>query len=115
MKSSIRERKSPPTSDLPGFLRPLFWDYEFDALTWEEDHDLVMKRILASGGWEAIRWLQSMAGDLNLKTWILNHKGAGLSPQRLRFWELILNLPHRQVNIWLASVRRKIWERRANP
>jgi hypothetical protein len=115
MESSIREKKSPPTSDLPDFLAPLFWDYKFDTLTWKEDHDLIIKRVLASGGWEAIRWLQSMVGDLNLRTWILNHKGAGLSPQRLRFWELILNLPHRQVNSWLTSVRRKVWERRVNP
>jgi hypothetical protein len=35
---------------LPSFLRPLFWEYDCKALTWEADRDLIIARVLASGG-----------------------------------------------------------------
>lgn len=47
-----------PVSRLPEFLRPLFWEYRFGALSWEEDRDLITGRILSSGGWEAEVWLR---------------------------------------------------------
>ena len=103
-----------PSSKLPKMLRPLFWDYNFDTLTWEEDRDLVISRILISGNWDAVTWLRSRAGDQSLKEWIERLQGKGLSPVQLRFWELILGLPHQRVNTWLLSERRKIWEKRAH-
>ena len=99
---------------LPRMLRTLFWDYEFNVLTWDEDRDLIISRILTSGNWDAVTWLRSCAGDQFLGEWIARYQGAGLSPQKLRFWEIILELPHRQVNIWLSSERRKVWEKRVN-
>lgn len=102
-------------SELPDSLRSFFWDYDFDVLTWENDHDLIIKRILTSGDWKAITWLRSRAGDQSLREWIIQHQGDGLNRQKLRFWELILGLPHRQVNTWLANERRKVWEKRATP
>jgi hypothetical protein len=97
---------------LPTPLRALFWDYDFKSLAWEDDHDLVIARVLTSGGWDAITWLRSRMGDHALKEWIEQHQGGGLNPQRLRFWELILELPHRQVNAWLKAESRKVWEKR---
>src|SRR3989337_2071325 len=90
-------------SKLPDMLRGLFWDYEFETLNWEDDQDLVIKRILTYGNWDTVIWLRSSVGNRFLREWILQHHGAGLSPQRLRFWELILGLPHRQVNAWLLA------------
>jgi hypothetical protein len=98
---------------LPAMLRALFWDYDFKALTWENDRNLIIARVLASGGWDAVTWLRSHLGDRALRDWIERRQGRGLSPQQLRFWELILGLPHRQVNAWLATEGRKIWEKRA--
>lgn len=103
------------TKKLPDKLRPFFWDYDFDNLTWENDGQLIIARLLTSGDWEAVTWLRSLAGDGCLREWIERHQGRGLSSQKLRFWELILGLPHRQVNVWLAAKRRRIWEKRANP
>jgi hypothetical protein len=97
---------------LPNRLRPFFWDYDFNTLTWEKDRDLVIKRILTSGDWNAIDWLRSHAGDESLREWIQQHQGNGLSPRQLRFWELILEIPRRQVNIWLSTERRNVWEKR---
>jgi len=100
---------------LPDFLRPFFWDYDFDFLSWEEDRELIVARILSSGDWKALTWLRSHTGDHFLREWIEHHKGDGLSPPKLRFWELVLGLPHRKVNTWLATERREIWGQRVNP
>jgi len=104
-----------PTSKLPDMLRAIFWDYDFETLTWKHDRELIIKRILVSGDWNAVIWLRSHAGDQSLREWIERHRGDGLGPQKLRFWELILGLPHRQVNTWLAAERPKIWEKRTKP
>jgi hypothetical protein len=100
------------SSKLPRTLRALFWDYDFAALNWEEDRDLIIGRVLTSGSWDAVTWLRSRVGDRALREWIERHQGRGLSPQQLRFWELILSLPHRQVNAWLAAKERQIWDSR---
>lgn len=101
--------KKTPRAKLPALLRPLFWDYDFDALRWEQDRDLLIARVLTAGGWKAIRWLRDRCGDADLREWIIRHRGAGLTPRQLRFWELILGLPAAQVNAWVARAKRSIW------
>jgi hypothetical protein len=99
-------------SPLPETLRPFFWDYDFGRLNWHEDRDLIVSRVLASGDWEAVRWLRTAMGDYALRDWIEAHHGRGLSPQRLRFWQVVLGLPRREVNAWLAEDTRHIWQDR---
>jgi hypothetical protein len=81
-------------------------------LTWEADADLITGRVLAAGDWKAIRWLLRRLPKPALKDWLQRRRGAGLSDRQLRFWEVILGLPRRQVNAWLADPARQIWERR---
>jgi hypothetical protein len=100
---------------LPQRLRPLFWDHRFARLTWEADADLIAGRILAVGDWTAVRWLRRSLGDDALRTWLERRCGAGLSPRQLRFWELVLDLPHREVNAWLADPGRQTWAGRRRP
>lgn len=97
---------------LPAILRSLFWDQDYQKLTWERDADLITARVLASGGWHAVMWLREQMGDQALRQWLVRRQGAGLSPAQLRFWELVLELPHRQVNGWLAAPGRAIWDQR---
>jgi hypothetical protein len=102
-------------TELPSLLRPLFWEYDFAALTWEQDRDLLIARILTVGGWEAIRWLRRHCGDSALRDWIIHRQGARLTPRQLRFWELILGLPTHQVDFWVARAKRSLWEQRRRP
>jgi hypothetical protein len=97
---------------LPRTLRPFFWDYDFSRLSWKADRDLIIARILAVGNWDAIRWLCRRVPDAELRSWIERRRGAGLSNRHLRYWELVLGLPHRQVNAWLAQPGRQAWEGR---
>src|SRR5262245_51855892 len=96
-------------------LRRLFWDHDFKALRWEQDRDLIIARILASGNWSSVKWLRERLGNEALRGWLEQRRGAGLSPRHLRFWEVILELPRRRVNTWLAAPGRAVWDRRRSP
>jgi hypothetical protein len=79
---------------------------------WDEHRDFVIRRILVDGTWEQVSWLRHEVGDLALRDWIIRHEGHGLSSQQLRFWEVVVQLPSDQVEVWLQSAERKIWEGR---
>jgi hypothetical protein len=100
---------------LPEFLRPFFWDCDFDRLRWEEYRDFITGRILISGNWETLRWLRRRIGDEGVRSWIRKRRGRGLSPQQLRFWELILDLSKAEVDRWLAAQEANPWTRRLEP
>ncbi len=102
------------THKVPKNLKKYFWDYDFHNLTWEQDKNLIVSRILSSGDWEAVTWLRSQIDAVALRRWITDHRGAGLTPQKLRFWELILNIPHRQINSWFKEKERMIWAERVS-
>jgi hypothetical protein len=108
----MKKQRRPAATKLPRTLRPFFWDYDFGRLSWKADRDLVIARILAVGNWDSLRWLRRRLPDPELRDWLIQRRGAGLSNRHLRFWELILGLPHRQVNAWLAQPGRQAWEGR---
>ncbi len=91
---------SPPNvSDrLPEMLRPLFWDCDFDQVSWRDHRDYVVRRVLSAGTWDAVCWLRAGLGDVALRQWIEQHEGRGLSSRQLRFWEVVLDLPPELVN-----------------
>jgi uncharacterized protein DUF6922 len=93
-------------------LKPLFWDYDFARLTWSADRDLIIGRILAVGDWDSVCWLRRRLPDAQMQDWLASRRGAGLSDRQLRFWEIVLRLPRRQVNDWLRDPARAVWEGR---
>jgi len=110
----IKKRKvTKQTRHLAEELRPIFWDYNFRRMRWDEDRDLIISRILSHGDWQALKWLRSRVDSAILGNWLLSRRGAGLSSRQLRFWELILELPHREVNEWLKGKGRMVREGRA--
>jgi len=78
-------------------LCSLFWEHDFEALTWEDDRDLIIARVLAYRTWDAVMWLRSRLGDTALREGIERHQGRGLSPQQ-----------HQQVNNWLQGQERRV-------
>src|SRR6266508_6727563 len=97
---------------LPEELRHLFWDYKFSQISLEKDKDLIIRRILSLGPWDAVCWLRKELGDESLREWLISHNGRGLTPRQLRFWGLIYDLPVRQVNKWVQDVRSGVWAKR---
>src|ERR1700722_3257708 len=101
MKKRNQPRAAP--TKLARSLRLLFWDYDFARLSWEADRDLIIGRILAVGDSNSLRWLRRRLPDAELRSWLIHRRGPGLSNRHLRYWELILDLPRRQVNEWFAD------------
>jgi hypothetical protein len=97
---------------LPETLRPLFWDSDFEQISWQEHRDYVVRRVLSAGTWEAVCWLRARLGDAALRQWIEQHEGRGLNSRQLRFWEAVVDLPRSLVDAWLGSEGRRIWEGR---
>ncbi len=73
---------------------------------------LIIGGLTAIWNWDSLRWLRRRLPDAELRIWLEHRRGAGLSNRHLRYWELILELPHRHVNSWLAQSGRRIWEDR---
>ena len=96
---------------LPADLEPFFWEYDFSQLRWDKDRDLTISRILAAGDWDSVKWLMGQLGRRGLRQWIVQRRGRGLDARQLRFWELVLGIPHRQVTEWIMAAD-GIWTRR---
>lgn len=97
---------------VPSQLESVLWDHDPSKLSWEEDRDFLIGRVLRQGPWDTVRWLRRRVGDDALREWIETHEGRGLSPKQLRFWELILKLPSDKVDPWVERARRSPWEQR---
>lgn len=97
---------------LPAALRPLFWDLDAGRLTWDRDRDLVVGRVLARGGLKEGQILRRRLGDPTLREWVIRNEARGLSPARVRFWELVLALPRARADAWVRSARATVWEGR---
>lgn len=111
-KAASLQKKGKTATSLPQSLQEFFWDYRFNQLTWEGDRELVIRRLLTHGSWEAITWLRRKIGDSDLRKWLITHQGRGLSPRQLRFWSLVLAIPNRQVSAWMPTERLEPWSKR---
>lgn len=107
------ERIEPPESGLPEELHRYFWDHDPNALSLDETRETIVRRLLETGGWDAVRWLRSEVGDEELREVLRRRRSRGLSPKRLRFWGLVLGLPRERVDAWVMAARRNPWARRA--
>jgi hypothetical protein len=102
----------PESERLPEMLRPLFWETDFEQVSWRENGDYIIRRVLSAGAWEAVCWLRATVGNDGLRQWFERHKGRGLSSRQVRFWQGILDLPGAPVDAWLDTEGRRIWEGR---
>lgn len=98
----------------PDALRRHFWDYEEGMPTGTHGDRTVVTRLLLDGGMDAVRWLRDAVGDEGLRQVLTERKGRGVSPKRLRFWGLVLDLPREQVDRWVAGARAHPWHGRTH-
>jgi hypothetical protein len=99
-------------SRLPHKLKKFFWECRFEDLDIKNDTDFIIFRLLARGDWDSLIWLRKQVGDKSIKQSIIRRKGRGLDAPRLRFWELILDIPKSKVDSWLKNPARLVWEDR---
>jgi hypothetical protein len=101
------------TAELPEELREFFWDYDPERLSWERSRHTIVLRLLQSGGMQAVRWLREHMSDEQIREFLVRRRGRGLSPPRLRFWSLLLDIPRNEVDEWIDATRKNPWHNRA--
>ena len=94
---------------MPAPLRSLLWDYRGRRLRIDHDRDFLVRRVLAEGGWNEFRALRSRLTDDVIRQALVGSDARGLSPARIRFWQLVLDIPSRQANEWVRSARAGTW------
>jgi hypothetical protein len=94
---------------LPASLRRLFWDYRARDLRLDRDGALIVRRVLAEGGWNDIRVLRARLSDDAIRDALLVSRARGLSPARIRFWQIVLGLPARHADAWVRAARTGPW------
>jgi len=100
--------------ELPDALRRYFWEYDPAQLRWNGNRQFIVARLLEVGGLDAVRWLLDHMSVEELRTFLVQRRGRGIAPERLRFWELILEIPTAQVDEWIAAQQSNPWQHRTH-
>lgn len=80
---------------LPEFLRPLFWDVDFDQLRIPGHERYIIERILELGDVAEVRWMfQTFPRDLILQAL---RRSRNLSRKSALFWASFLEVPTRGI------------------
>lgn len=107
----MQEDSSRPLT--PAFLASLFWDTDLAKIDPVAQRDFILGRVLSAGPLDALLWARREFGDDAIRDWIVRHQGRQLAAAQLRFWETVIGLPDGEVDAWLATPERRIWEGRA--
>ncbi len=107
----LRNSDSDLPDRLPEFLRPLFWEVPFHKVSPKRHISYICIRIMEHGDEQSARWMLQTYGKARLRQWMLEREGRGLSPRTLRFWEVVLDLPHRTVTRWIRNREQLQWNR----
>lgn len=80
---------------LPEFLRPLFWDVDFDQLRIPGHERYIIERILELGDDVAVRWAWCTFGPEAITQTV--RRSRAISPNTASLWALILGIPRRSI------------------
>ena len=88
-------RDPDPMARLPDFLRPYFWEVDFETLSLPEHEVYTIERILEYGDDRAIRWLKERFAASAIGEVVRSSRS--LSPNTARLWSLFLGIPEEEV------------------
>lgn len=80
---------------LPEFLRPLFWEVDFDRLRVRGYERYIIERVLEYGDDQAVNWLQCTF-SLTTVADVVRHSRK-ISRNTATLWALVLDIPRGQV------------------
>lgn len=80
---------------LPHFLKPYFWDVEFETIDFKKYRIYVLNRILEYGDESAVKWMWHNFKKSEIRE-VLS-KFRGFSRKSAHFWAVILGIPRREV------------------
>ncbi len=88
---------------LPEFLRPLFWDTDFDRLRIPGHERYIIERILELGDDRAIRWVWRTFGPEEIARTV--RRSRVISPNTASLWALLLGIPRRSIRCFSKPFR----------
>ncbi len=80
---------------LPEFLRPLFWEVDFDRLRVRGHERYLIERVLEYGDDRAIRWLQHTFSPTTVAD-VVRHSRK-ISRNTATLWALVFDIPREQI------------------
>ena len=80
---------------LPEFLRPLFWEVDFDRLRLSGHERYIIERVLEYGDDPAIRWLRRTFSAETIADVV--RRSRKLSRNTATLWALVLDIPKDQI------------------
>lgn len=80
---------------LPQFLRPYFWDVEFENVDPEKNPQFILKRIIDRGNTQALKWALERFSLSDIRDLILTSRD--LSRKTANFWADILGIDPKNV------------------
>jgi hypothetical protein len=109
----IQDHNLPHPDDeapLPEFLRPLFWEVDFDRLRVRGRERYIIERVLEYGDLSEVKWmLECFSRDGIAQTL---RRSRGLSPKSASFWAFILDVSQEDILCLSTSFRQRpgrIW------
>ena len=100
----------PNDAPFPEFLRPIFWDTDFDRLRVPGHERYIIERVLEYGDVPEVRWMMRRFSCEQIAQVL--RQSRRLSPKSAHFWSFILNVPTEEVRCLSASFRQQpetIW------
>ncbi|MBC7251249.1 MAG: hypothetical protein H5T62_13295 [Anaerolineae bacterium] len=96
MPDTLRcEKADDEKPELPEFLRPLFWEVDFDRLRIQGHERYIIERVLEYGDDQAIRWLYHAFGPQSIADVV--RRSRKISRNTGTLWALILDIPRDQM------------------
>jgi len=111
-----KKKKSNLTNDfeIPGFLYPLFWEYEPKDIDIRQHATLIIGRIMERGSWAAMIWLQKTYSKAQIVSFLEKKGKHTLPPRELNYWTFIYGISPKKREKWLkdAMERTDVWNTR---
>lgn len=97
-------------SNLPQFLKPYFWDVNFEKLDPEAKAEYIVNRLLDKGDWRAARWATDNFPAGLIRRVLRTRKDFSL--KNASFWSLIYQVPLSEVKCFqepYRTLRKTLW------
>ena len=98
------------TNKLPEFLKPYFWDVDFEKLNIERSAEFITHRLLNKGNLEAVLWVQDTYPMDLIKKVLKNNQD--FSFKTASFWGLIYGIPLSELKCFQTpyhQIREALW------
>jgi hypothetical protein len=109
-----RKRNTEKDAEIPGFLYPLFWEYEPKYIDIGHHATFIIGRIMERGSWAAMIWLQKTYSKAEIISFLEKKGRHSLPPRELHYWTLIYGISPKKREKWLKNAmgRPDVWNTR---